>query len=356
VTKRSNPAATKFNRCTLIVRGLPLERFRLQRDSRKWKQAARSRYDLLLKLATYANPDGTFESEDHKNNFSPSTKKLQQHYAKRTLYRLANDLSLLGLLSWEREKNHYGRRTYRIHFQPEKQVPHSQDQVPHSQDQVPHSQKTRATMAPVNKSHHGTCYQVSHSPELKQSTALAANDGRSLRLLESLPSTRPGAVAVSYDQNDRRRPSLLDTDDLGIWGKEENALSRSLYASAGSVLSMVRFTRDAFRVGSTPDVSAAEHFSPDTQLDDPETPAAFLAIGHDKPFGHTKFQEVWLRHFASWENGKNGKWLTEVMEATIQECQRKKIGFPRQFTDAKRDVENRDDIEFEKKHGKAVPL
>jgi hypothetical protein len=352
VTKRSNPAATKFNRCTLIVRGLPLERFRLERDGRKWKQAARSRYDLLLKLATYANPDGTFESEDHKKNFSPSTKKLQQHYAKRTLYRLANDLSLLGLLSWEREKNHYGRRTYRIHFQPEKQVPHSQDQVPDSQ-------KTGATMAPDNKSHDGTCYQVSHSPQSEHITTLAATDGRSLRLVESLPSTRPGAAAVSYDQNDRRRPSLLDTDDLGIWGKEENALGRSLYASAGSVLSMVRFTRDALRVGvgvgvgSTPDVSTAEHFSPNTQLDDPETPAAFLALLHNKTFGHTEFQEIWVRRFASM---KNGEWLQEAMEATIQECQRKNIRVPPQFFDAKRDVEERETIEFEKKHGKAVRL
>lgn len=42
--------------------------------------------------------------------------------------------------------------------------------------------------------------------------------------------------------------------------------------------------------------------------------AAFLALGYEKPFGHRKFQEVWLRRFA----GRNGEWLTAVMEDTIR--------------------------------------
>jgi hypothetical protein len=197
----------KFNRCTLNVRDLPLERFRLQRDGQKWKQAARSRFDLLLKLSTYANPDGTFESEDGKKNFSPSAKTLLRHYAKRSLYRLTNDLCQLGLLSWEREKNHYGRRTYRIHFQHEKQVPHSQNQVPDSQ-------KTGATTAPDNRCHDGHCYQMPDSPELTQNTGLVAADLAVLRLLEPLPSSRRAAAVVDHhhpepkfddDHNNRRR-------------------------------------------------------------------------------------------------------------------------------------------------------
>jgi hypothetical protein len=281
-TNRSNSESQtkKFNRCTLNVRDLPLERFRLQSDGRKWKQAARSRSNLLLKLATYANPDGTFESEDRKKNFSPSTKKLQQHYAKRTLYRLSNDLSRLGLLSWEREKNHYGRRTYRIYFRPEKQVPHSQDQVPHSQ-------KTGATMAPDNRSHHGTCYQGSHSPESQQSTGLADSSSTGPRLLESLPSER-----------ERERQRLF-------------------------------------------------------VVCHPNAAAAFLAIGFDRPFGHYAFQEVWLRQFTA---RKNGEWLTEVMESTFQECQRKGIKVPHLFGEAKRNVERYEQIEYDQKHGKPVPL
>ena len=152
-----DPAAKQFNRCTLNVRDFSLEYFRLPRDGRKWRQAARSRSDLLLKLSTYANPDGTFKSEDGKKNFSPSAKKLQRHYAKKTLYRLTNDLRELGLLSWERERKHYGRRTYRIHIQIENAAKHLPDQVsdsrekqvPHSQDQVsPRHLITGVTMGP----------------------------------------------------------------------------------------------------------------------------------------------------------------------------------------------------------------
>jgi hypothetical protein len=103
----------KFNRCSLQVRDLPLEAFRLPRDGRKWKQLARSRYGLLLEISMYANGDGTFLSADAKINFSPSAKKLLRHRTKDTLYRLANDLRELGLLSWHRQ-NHYGRRFYWI--------------------------------------------------------------------------------------------------------------------------------------------------------------------------------------------------------------------------------------------------
>jgi hypothetical protein len=194
----------KFNRCTLNVRDLPLERFRLQRDGQKWKQAARSRFDLLLKLSTYANPDGTFVSEDGKKNFSPSARTLLRHYAKRSLYRLTNDLCRLGLLSWEREKNHYGRRTYRIDVRPEKQVPHSQDQVPYSQ-------KTGATTAPDNRCHYDACYQMPDSLELTQNRGLAPPGPGGLRLLEPLPSSRKGAAVLDHHHPEPKS----DDDDCG---------------------------------------------------------------------------------------------------------------------------------------------
>lgn len=282
MTKRPKPSATKFNRCTLNVRDLPLERFRLERDGRKWKQAARSRSDLLSRLATYANPDGTFESEDRKKNFSPGAEKLLRHYAERTLYRLTNDLGQLGLLSWERENKHYGRRTYRIHFQPEKHLPHSQNHLPHSQ-------KTPATMTGDNTCHHDRCYHLPHSPESKQGTRLADSSSTSIRLLESLPSP------------------------VGVRSAEAES-------------------------------------SPNTQLHS-GTAAAFRVIGFEKPFGQPAFQEVWLRRFAS----RNGEWLTAVMEATIQECNQRQIGVPPQFFDAKRDVEKREQAEFENKH-RTAPL
>jgi hypothetical protein len=115
--------SAKFNRCTIQIRKLPLETFRLPRDGRKWKQLARSRYGLLLEISTFANGDGSFLSPDPKINFSPSFTKLLVHRSRDTLYRLANDIRELGLLSWHRN-NHYGRRFYEIHL-PEKQVRYS---------------------------------------------------------------------------------------------------------------------------------------------------------------------------------------------------------------------------------------
>jgi hypothetical protein len=112
---QGNTKSKQFNKCSLQVRDLPLEAFRLPKDGRKWKQLARSRSDLLLKISTFANPDGTFISEDGKKNFSPSAKRLLRHYAEDTFYRLSGDLRELGMLFWQRN-NHYGRRFYWIHI------------------------------------------------------------------------------------------------------------------------------------------------------------------------------------------------------------------------------------------------
>jgi hypothetical protein len=94
--------------------------------------------------------------------------------------------------------------------------------------------------------------------------------------------------------------------------------------------------------------SAAAESSPNTQLDS-ETAAAFSSIGFDSPFGDLKFQEVFLRRFAN----RNGEWLTQIMEATIQECYRKEIGIPPQFYQAKHEIEEREQAEFENKFRKA---
>lgn len=218
----SESQTKKFNRCTLDVREIPLERFRLERDGRKWKQSARSRSDLLSRLATYANPDGTFESEDRKKNFSPSAAKLLRSYVESTLYRLTNDLCQLGLLSWEREKKHYGRRTYRIHFQPEKHLPYSQEQLPHSQ-------KTPFTTLGDNTFHHARCYHLPYSPESKQNTRLADSSSTPLRLLEPLPSLR--ATSLRAGAAEHFSPNTLDSkaadDDQNHRRRlKETALSR----------------------------------------------------------------------------------------------------------------------------------
>jgi hypothetical protein len=141
--KKLGRVLKKYNGCSLQIRDLPLEAFRLPDDGRKWKQLARSRSSLLLKISTFANGDGTFQSQNGETNYSPSAKRLLRHYARDTLYRLSNDLRTLGLLSWHRE-NHYGRRFYEIHlskkqvrYSPEEQVRYSsEEQVRYSENQV----------------------------------------------------------------------------------------------------------------------------------------------------------------------------------------------------------------------------
>jgi len=118
-----NPESLK---CSQAVRTIQLERFRLSRDGRKWKQAARSRSGLLLRLASYANGDGTFERDGR--NYSPSEKTITKHIATNTYYCLSNDLRELGWLSWTREQKHYGRRLFTIHL--ENHLPDSPEHLP----------------------------------------------------------------------------------------------------------------------------------------------------------------------------------------------------------------------------------
>jgi hypothetical protein len=158
--------AAMINKCQSWVDNLPLESFRLPSDGRKWKQAARSRYALLHKLAAKANGDGTFIGQKTKVagiNFSPTWKQLTRHYNKSTLDYLLNQLRKLGYLTWAREQNHHGRRIYTITNPTDKLPPDVNDpfrdvpeQVQYSTEQVANSDEEQ-----VQHSHE----QVQHSPE-----------------------------------------------------------------------------------------------------------------------------------------------------------------------------------------------
>lgn len=80
--------------------------------------------------------------------------------------------------------------------------------------------------------------------------------------------------------------------------------------------------------------------------------AAFSSIGFEKPFGQKHFQNVFLKCLSE---RNPDEWLTMVMEATIQECQLKKIVIPPQFYAAKRNVETRENEEARQKF-KRTPL
>jgi hypothetical protein len=109
----------KKKTCRQLVRVLPIERFRLAGDGRKWKDLARRRAQFLEFLATWSEDNGTFYK--WKNgaiaNYSPSEQRLTQRYGRSNFYRLTEDLHALGLLHWVREEKphgHFGRRVYRI--------------------------------------------------------------------------------------------------------------------------------------------------------------------------------------------------------------------------------------------------
>lgn len=114
-----------------------------------------------------------------------------------------------------------------------------------------------------------------------------------------------------------------------------------------------------FGVGFGIGIGAVEHeggggavgVEVDFTADPKSTASAFDAIGFENPFGPREFQAVWIRRF----EGRNGAWITETMEATIQECYDKKIAIPPQFYEAKHEVEKRERDEFDSKN-KKTPL
>jgi len=176
----------KSLKCSQIVRNIPLERYRLPADGRKWMQVARSRSELLVRLSTYANGDGTFVGENGIN-YSPSFETLEKHIARKSFYRLSDALRDTGLLSWTREK-HYERRIYTIHLD---QVPlRPKSGVKLDAEQVSDSPEPSVT-ADGNDSN-----QVSHWPE----SGATRDNHPSLPSKELHPSNLPAVVAMGGRQ------------------------------------------------------------------------------------------------------------------------------------------------------------
>jgi hypothetical protein len=104
-------------------------------------------------------------------------------------------------------------------------------------------------------------------------------------------------------------------------------------------------------VGSSVEVTE-KRFQQSTDIST-TTAAAYLSIGFDKPFGQPAFQEVWERNFEARQSdpaSPDFRWVTDVMEATIQECYQKNIGIPPQFFEAKHDVEKRELVEAQNRY------
>jgi hypothetical protein len=78
---------------------------------------------------------------------------------------------------------------------------------------------------------------------------------------------------------------------------------------------------------------------------------AFTDLGHEELFGHPQFQAIWVHHYL--EGRSQGRWMTESMEAAIQECQKLNVNVPPQFYAAKRDIETMDNAEYQRRYRRA---
>jgi len=138
-------------KCSHQVRSIQLERYRLPSDGRKWRQAARGRCELLVRLSTYANGDGTFVRDG--KNYSPSWKTLTKHVAEKSLDRRMDALRDLGLLSWTRDQ-HHARRVYQIHLSDSQVTP-----VTFESEHLSNSPITPVTLGAKDENH------LSYSPK-----------------------------------------------------------------------------------------------------------------------------------------------------------------------------------------------
>jgi len=238
---------TKSLKCSHDVRNIPLERFRLPDDGRKWKQAARSRSALLCRLATYANADGTFMRDSR--NYSPSLKTLLNHLGHGSYYRLTDDLHGLGLLSWKREK-HYERRVYTIHV-PE-QVPDSQEDPletgpafdDEEQQQVPHSPITGPTLV-NNRSHHGQHPSLPPEEPSKERAAKRESPAAPALALSSKPKPTASDRKYAQDLVQEIKKIAMDASEgkavfYGTNGKALEAIILEHNPDRDSVLTAVR--------------------------------------------------------------------------------------------------------------------
>lgn len=104
---------TAVNKPLIWARSLPLERYRLPSDGRKWRMVARNRQGVYNYLAGFPFGDGTFSRGGI--NYSPQEAAMLKHFgfSRSWLEILLNGLKELGLLSWTR-LNRHSKREYTL--------------------------------------------------------------------------------------------------------------------------------------------------------------------------------------------------------------------------------------------------
>ena len=90
------------------LRNVPLHKYRLPTDGKKWKPIARQRMALAEWLATHGDPDGS--------RIYPGEPSMTRHFgwSRRTTFNRLKDLKTLGLLSSEGLTSEHGTRKRRM--------------------------------------------------------------------------------------------------------------------------------------------------------------------------------------------------------------------------------------------------
>jgi hypothetical protein len=221
-------------KCSQAVRKIPLEQFRLSTDSVKWRQAARNRQNLLIRISSYANGDGSFDGGNGKN-YSPSEKTITKHVDPRTYYRISRDLQKLGWLSWTREQNHYGRRLFVIHL--DNEVPPTSP-APTPKEHVPDSQNNTCQMTGDN-----TC-QMGGDKHLSPWQVITPVTVPTIRLI---PNTRPKNAEFSGNVPMNIAPtsqpeSARDDSNSAIDYPQSHDITASIEPSSTPIASISRAT------------------------------------------------------------------------------------------------------------------
>jgi hypothetical protein len=99
--RSASPSPSSSVKLSRDLRVIPVDKYRLPRDGRKWKGAALQRMQLAEWLSTYGDGDGS--------RIYPSVQTMCDHFglSRATIFRLLADLKDLGLL--EDEKNEKGK-------------------------------------------------------------------------------------------------------------------------------------------------------------------------------------------------------------------------------------------------------
>jgi hypothetical protein len=187
-------------KCSIELRDLPLERFRLPKDTRKWEAAARSRRMVLEFIASFANGDGSFRGMT--GNFSPSMERQCNHsgFSRGWVRQLHEDLRELGFLTWNivRTKNGQRRKLYEISIRAPEAASEAETPAGETMDAL-QSPPWLEAMDTLESPCHGHYSEVHGESRVTMPCALQSDHIRLLQSEDSvsLPSTENRATTDS---------------------------------------------------------------------------------------------------------------------------------------------------------------